>query len=311
MNNTSETITSVGFVGLGDMGEAIARRIQDSTFELRVFDLSPEKVEAFVQRGAVPSVDLDDLARNSDSVHLCVGTDDEVEGVYPALISSMSAGSVLVIHSTAHPDLVKRIAVQAKERGVQVIDVPVAGGRPGAVAGTLTLMTGGDEAAIERLRPVLELFGVVYHIGELGTGVTMKALNNYLVSVQLEILHQTAKAIHGLGIDQRRALEVLSHATSSTVVLQGLMRNWAEHEDGTVNVVGKVGHRGGPVRSATMMTEVVEHARDLMVRSDALQPQIDSLAAQGINLSMTAARAAEAKNGSGQDMATLSPPSAK
>jgi 3-hydroxyisobutyrate dehydrogenase-like beta-hydroxyacid dehydrogenase len=237
-----------------------------------------------------------DLASQSEIVMICVGLDREVEAVYPTVLRNMTAGSVLVIHSTVHADLARRMAAEATERDVAVLDVPVCNGRPGALAGTLLMLVGGDKAVFERVRPLLEWFGTPHHMGPVGAGVTMKVFNNYLNDVQTEILRQAADALHDLGMNVRQSLEALSEASSSTQKMRSIVANWVEHEDGTVNLCGGLKHAGGPLRSATMSGEVLEHARDLMTRANALQPDLDRLAQAGFDLNMAEAVAAEASS---------------
>jgi 3-hydroxyisobutyrate dehydrogenase-like beta-hydroxyacid dehydrogenase len=121
----------------------------------------------------------------------------------------MRAGSRLAIHSTIHPDTCIALASQAAERGVALIDAPVSGGAPAAMAGTLTVMVGADSAAVAAARPVFETFGTVVHLGGVGAGQLAKLVNNALMAANMALADAALGAAAALGIDRTALTELV------------------------------------------------------------------------------------------------------
>jgi 3-hydroxyisobutyrate dehydrogenase-like beta-hydroxyacid dehydrogenase len=160
----SQGARRIGFVGLGDMGGPIARRIAAAGFPLTVW---ARRASAFSELGSElydVAASLADLGRECDLVGLCVFGDDDVRQVAvgpDGLLNSMPPESVLLIHSTVSAELCFELASIAGERGVHVVDAPVSGARAAAVRGELTIMLGGQRALAPQVMPVLETYGKV------------------------------------------------------------------------------------------------------------------------------------------------------
>jgi 3-hydroxyisobutyrate dehydrogenase len=177
-------MTKVGFIGLGSQGAPMARRIADAGFELTVWARRPETVAEF---GAVSSVADDPvgLAAAVDVVCLCVLADKDVLEVGETVFHGLRPGTILVVHSTVHPDTVRTLAEEGTARDIAVLDAPVSGGGPAAAAGELVTIVGGDAAALDACRPVLATHSnQIIHIGGVGAGQLAKILNNGLFYAQ-------------------------------------------------------------------------------------------------------------------------------
>jgi len=144
---------ATGFIGLGDMGAPIARRLLDGCSELVVFDVRAEAAQSLAERGATVATDPAELAKQCELIFVCVVNDEQVLAVADSVHESMAAGGVLVIISSVLPATVHAVAAMFEPRGVAVIDAPVTGSRPAAAAGTLTVMLGGDEDAVASITP--------------------------------------------------------------------------------------------------------------------------------------------------------------
>src|SRR5260370_12885873 len=204
----------VGFVGLGSQGGPMARRIVDAGFPLLLWARRPEALVAYRDSAAQPVRDLAELGARSDHVGVCVVDDAGVREIVGAMLPTMRAGSRIAIHSTIHPDTCKALAEQAAARGIALIDAPVSGGGPGAAAGTLTVMVGGDAAAVAAARPVFETFaGVISHVGGVGAGQFAKLVNNSLMGANMALADAALAAGAALGLD-RAALVDLIKASS-------------------------------------------------------------------------------------------------
>ena len=207
-------MTRVGFIGLGSQGGPMARRIVEGGFPLTLWARRAESLVPFADTAAVTAQSIAALGAACDHVGVCVVDDAGVQAVCGALIPAMKAGSRIVVHSTIHPDLCRTLAAAAGVRGIAFLDAPVSGGGPGAAAGTLTVMVGGDAAVLEKARPVFETFaGLIVHLGDMGTGQTAKLVNNTLMAANMALAHHALASGAALGID-RAALADLIKASS-------------------------------------------------------------------------------------------------
>jgi 3-hydroxyisobutyrate dehydrogenase-like beta-hydroxyacid dehydrogenase len=170
----------VGFVGLGRMGGAIARRLLKAR-GLTVFDLRQEAVAALAGEGATPVASAAELALRSDVVMLCLPTSDDVGRVLfqSGAADALKPGGLIVDMTTGDPTATREMAARLAASGRHMIDAPVSGGPMGAEAGTLAIMVGAPDELFAQIRPVLqEISPNVMHAGRVGAGHTMKLVNN-------------------------------------------------------------------------------------------------------------------------------------
>ena len=176
----------LGYVGLGAMGGALARRLMLS-HKLRVFDLRPDVVAEFASNGAIPVQDGVSLARECDAVLLCLPRSSDVrEAIFGegGLAEGLTPGTIVIDQTTGNPDDTRAMAAELAERGVSLIDAPVSGGPAGADAGTIAIMVGGPVETLERVRPCLESISPnVIHCGDIGNGHVVKLVNNTIAAV--------------------------------------------------------------------------------------------------------------------------------
>jgi 3-hydroxyisobutyrate dehydrogenase-like beta-hydroxyacid dehydrogenase len=210
---TGKSIT-VGFVGLGSQGGPMARRIVEAGFPLVLWARRPESLAPFADTAAEYAQTLAALGTRCDHVGICVFDDSGVRDVCVRLLPAMRPGSILAIHSTILPETCLDLASQAAARGLHLIDAPVSGGGPGAAAGTLTVMAGGDSAALEAARPVFATFaGLIAHLGGIGAGQLAKLVNNALMAANMGLADAALAAGARLGLE-RAALTQLVNASS-------------------------------------------------------------------------------------------------
>lgn len=188
----------IGFVGLGLMGHGMAKNVVEKGFPLTIIaHRNRTPVEDLVARGAREAKNLAELAQASDIVLLCVTGSPEVEAVVTGSGGLASAGKELMIVdcSTSDPSSTLRLAAELEPRGIKLIDAPLSRTPRDAEAGTLDVMVGGTPEDFERARPVLETFaGRIVHTGPVGSGHTMKLLNNF-VSLGYAALYSEALAL--------------------------------------------------------------------------------------------------------------------
>jgi 3-hydroxyisobutyrate dehydrogenase len=210
----------VGFVGLGSQGGPMARRIAEDGFPLTLWARRPQSVEPFQDTSVIVASTPAALGAQSDVVGICVVGDDDVEDVLlraDGVLSGMSPGGIVAIHSTVHPDTCRRVAARAVEYGVGVIDAPVSGGGKAAANRSLLVMVGGESEAVNRCRPVLDTFGSpVAHLGSLGSGQIAKLINNLVFTAHLSMALDTFSFAEQLGIDQVSLGQVLAHGSGGS-----------------------------------------------------------------------------------------------
>jgi 3-hydroxyisobutyrate dehydrogenase-like beta-hydroxyacid dehydrogenase len=190
---TQETI---GFVGLGLMGQGMAANIVGKGYPLTVFaHRNRAPVDDLIQRGAVEATSLADLARNSTIIFLCLTDSVAVAQVIADLTPGLSAGSVIVDCSTSDPTVTERLARELSGIGVDFADAPLSRTPKEAWAGTLDCMVGATDAVFARIEPVIATWaGKIVHIGGVGDGHRMKLLNNFL-SLGYAALYSEALAL--------------------------------------------------------------------------------------------------------------------
>ncbi len=178
---------SIGFIGLGNMGNPMAENVLKKGFPMTVFDVNPKAMENLVAAGAKAAGTARLAAAHADVVFTSLPGSPEVERLYldaGGLIEAARPGAVLVDLSSVLPSTPRKLEAAAKAKGVHFLEAPVSGGVTGARAATLAIMTGGDAAVLERVRPVLQNIGPnIYHIGAVGSANTLKAINNMMSNV--------------------------------------------------------------------------------------------------------------------------------
>jgi 3-hydroxyisobutyrate dehydrogenase-like beta-hydroxyacid dehydrogenase len=190
------TQDTIGFVGLGLMGQGMAANIVGKGYPLTVFaHRNRAPVDDLIRRGAVEAPSLADLARNSTIIFLCLTDSVAVAQVIADLTPGLSAGSVIVDCSTSDPTVTERLARELSGLGVDFADAPLSRTPKEAWAGTLDCMVGATDAVFARIEPVIATWaGKIVHIGGVGDGHRMKLLNNFL-SLGYAALYSEALAL--------------------------------------------------------------------------------------------------------------------
>ena len=209
----------IGFVGLGVMGSAMAGHLALGGHTLALYDIVPAAARKVARRhkGARVARSLREVAQVSEVVFTMLPDGEAVrECVLGAagLAEGFAPGAMLVDTSSAEPWIAREIAARLAERGVAMVDAPVSGAKEGAENAALVFMCGGEAAAIERVRPLLEPMGRrVFHLGPVGSGHAMKTVNN--LATALTMLGTTEAMLIGkaYGLDAAAMLDVLNVST--------------------------------------------------------------------------------------------------
>jgi 3-hydroxyisobutyrate dehydrogenase-like beta-hydroxyacid dehydrogenase len=219
----------VGFVGLGQLGAAIARFIVDAGFDTVLYDAQPRALEPFAGTGAVLASGLAEVAVASDLVGVCVVDDAQLREVVAGpgglLEAPMPSGSTIAVHSTVHPATCVELARRARDAGVGLVDAPMSYGGQGAdmTHARVVVVGADDETTFDRCRPVFESFATsLCHAGPVGTGETVKLMNSLLNVVNMG---SAAAAIHlgeAVGAPRAPLVRTLLHGSASSQGLRTL-----------------------------------------------------------------------------------------
>jgi 3-hydroxyisobutyrate dehydrogenase len=202
----------------------MAGRLLDAGYPLSVYNRTPGKAEALVARGAKVSASPREAVADAAvvismlaDVVVCrdvwLGRGEALEGAAP--------GTILVESSTVTVEWVHELDRAAREHGCELVDAPVTGSKPQAAAGQLLFLAGGSDAALGRINPVLRAMGRdVVHVGPVGSGARLKLINNFLSGVQTASLAEALSLIERSGLDQQKALGVLTEGAPGSPLVK-------------------------------------------------------------------------------------------
>lgn len=218
-------LPSVGFIGLGIMGRPMALNLLRAGYPLVVYDVVPAALQPLVTAGAVAETSPASLARAVDVVVLCLPDSPDVEAAMTGadgVLAGVKRGQIIVDMSSISPVTARALAAQAAKSGATLLDAPVSGGQTGAVAGTLSIMVGGDAGALETVRPILEVMGsTIVHLGDSGAGQVAKACNQIVIAVTIEAVAEAMVLAAKAGVDPAKVREVLLGGYAYSRVLEG------------------------------------------------------------------------------------------
>jgi 3-hydroxyisobutyrate dehydrogenase len=203
----------IGFVGLGNMGLPMAERLVEAGYTVRGYDTDPA-----VRFGSVVG-SVGEVADSADAVVLMLPNSAVVRSVLldDGLLARMAPGTVLIDMSSSEPVGTRELAALADEHGVPMVDAPVSGGVRGAVAGSLMIMAGGADEPVAAVRGMLEVLGKrVLHVGPVGAGHALKALNNLLSATHLLVSSEAMLVGKEFGLDQEVMLEAINGSSGSS-----------------------------------------------------------------------------------------------
>ena len=217
----------VGYVGLGAMGGALARRLMPSR-KLRVHDARDHVARQFQSEGAIAIADLPSLARDCDVVMLCLPTSSDVRVVLfgkGGLAEGLSPGAVVVDQTSGDPGETRRLASELQAIGVSMVDAPVSGGPRGAAAGTVAIMAGGPPQAFARVRPILETISPhLVYCGDVGNGDVAKLVNNAVSSTCRLVSYECVAAGFKYGLKLAAMSQVLNNSSGWSASLQKVLQ---------------------------------------------------------------------------------------
>ena len=215
---------TIGFVGLGIMGKPMARNLLKAGYDLTVYDIVGEAVEEVVGDGAAAASSSKEVAAatgkiitmlpdSADSERAILGPDGVLEGAGP--------GSIIIDMSSIAPLVSQRIAAVCAEKGVEMLDAPVSGGEPGAIAGTLAIMVGGKQEIFDQNYDLLKVMGGnVVLTGDIGAGGVTKLANQIIVAANIEALAEALVLAQKAGVDPENVFNAIRGGLAGSAVME-------------------------------------------------------------------------------------------
>ena len=215
---------TIGFIGLGIMGKPMAHNLLKAGFPLVVHNRHQEVTAEFVAAGASPGVRPRDIAASCDILITMLPASPQVEEVLlgpDGAIEGARAGLIVIDMSTISPVVTRTLAARLAAQGITMLDAPVSGGDRGAIAGTLSIMVGGDEDTFKRCMPVFQALGkTIVHVGGSGAGQVGKACNQIVVALIIEAVSEALVLGSKAGVDPAKILQVLSGGLAANRVIE-------------------------------------------------------------------------------------------
>ncbi len=213
----------IGFVGLGIMGKPMARNLMNAGYELTVYDIVGEAVEELATEGAKAASSSSEVAADTDKIITMLpdSADSERAILGPGgVLEGAKAGSVVIDMSSIAPSMSQKIFAACAEKGVEMLDAPVSGGEPGAIAGTLAIMVGGKQEVFDQCVDMLQVMGGnVVLTGDVGAGNITKLANQIIVAANIEALSEALVLAQKAGVDPERVFNAIRSGLAGSNVM--------------------------------------------------------------------------------------------
>jgi 3-hydroxyisobutyrate dehydrogenase-like beta-hydroxyacid dehydrogenase len=215
MNSLTSENTRLGFIGIGNMGSRIARRLLEHGYRLMAYNRSRNAAEELVKYGASVADSVGMLASEADVILSSLPNDDAVKSVYTdpqGVLAYAHRGSAIIEMSTVLPATSRQLYDLSREAGMHCLDSPISGSTPLAEKGTLTLFCGGDEELFQAAQTIFSsIANQNFYLGGSGSGAAMKLVANTLLGIGMQAIAESVALGQKEGLDRHRLLDVLSH----------------------------------------------------------------------------------------------------
>ncbi len=225
----------IAFIGLGIMGSPMAANLVKAGHHVTGFNLEQSAIDALVAAGGHGATSIADAVKDAEVVITMVPADPHVLQVIlgeGGVLENVKPGTLVIDMSSITPQTSIKVAAAAKEKGVRTVDAPVSGGEAGAVEAVLSIMVGADDAAdFAEAKPLFDALGTtVIHVGPAGAGQTVKAANQLIVAVNIQVLAEAVVFLENAGVDLGAALDVLGGGLAGSTVLNRKKANMINRE---------------------------------------------------------------------------------
>jgi 2-hydroxy-3-oxopropionate reductase len=216
-------VSTIGFIGLGIMGNPMACHLARAGHTVIGYNRSPGRAGALIEAGGVEADSIAEAVKSADVVAVMVPDSPDVQDVLlsnAGVFAHAKPATLVIDFSSIRPDVTAALAKEATERGLRLIDAPVSGGEPGAKNASLSIMVGGADDDFAAAKPLLEIVGkTIVHVGPNGAGQTVKAANQLIVAGNIELLAEAITFLRAYGVDLDAAVKVLGGGLAGSAVL--------------------------------------------------------------------------------------------
>ena len=223
----------VGFIGLGIMGKPMARNLIKAGYPLIVHNRSRAAVDELTREGAQPAETSREVAEASEILITMLPDSPDVELVYTSddgIFAGVKPGMLLIDMSSISPLTARKLAVAAQKQGCDMLDAPVSGGEAGAISASLSIMIGGEAAAVERAMPIFGSLGKnIVHVGRAGAGQVTKAANQMVVGTTIAIVGEALVLAAKAGVDPAKVRQALLGGFAQSKILEAHGQKMLEH----------------------------------------------------------------------------------
>jgi 2-hydroxy-3-oxopropionate reductase len=214
----------IGFIGLGIMGKPMARNLIKAGYSLVVHNRSRSAVNELSQEGAQTAASSQEVAARSEVLITMLPDSPDVELVYvgeQGVFAGAKSGMLLIDMSSISPIVARKLAADAQKGGMEMLDAPVSGGEAGAIGATLSIMIGGNAAAVERAMPIFQALGKnIVHVGDAGAGQVTKAANQMVVGTTIAIVSEALVLAAKAGVDPAKVRQALLGGFAQSKILE-------------------------------------------------------------------------------------------
>ena len=223
----------VGFIGLGIMGKPMARNLIKAGYPLIVHNRSRAAVDELTSEGAQAATDAKEVAGRTEIIITMLPDSSDVDLVCAGedgIFSALKSGTLLIDMSTISPAVACKLAGDAQRRGCDMLDAPVSGGEAGAISASLSIMIGGEAAAVEQAMPIFESLGKnIVHVGRAGAGQVTKAANQMVVGTTIAIVSEALVLAAKAGVDPVKVRQALLGGFAQSKILEAHGQKMLEH----------------------------------------------------------------------------------
>lgn len=276
---------AVGFIGLGNLGTPIAERLLAAGTSLMVHDVRAKAMSALIESGADAAPSSADLARSCATVLVCVQTDDQCRAVLTGpdgILAGCSAGDLVAVLSTVHPDTVAELAAAAEARGVALVEAPITGqGARSVRDGSVWVLLGGPDDAVARAELVLSRFaGRILRTGPLGSAAGLKVAHNVMVYLSYLAAAEALDFAHALGV----SADLVAEVTRASGTLSPQMDIYQEIYERRRTDVGDAEEQRYMRANAALLEKDLGIAVDLAARHGTVLPGCSLVSQRGADI---------------------------
>jgi 2-hydroxy-3-oxopropionate reductase len=217
-------VSTIGFIGLGIMGNPMACHLARAGHTVIGYNRSPGRAAALIDAGGAEANSIAEAVKDADVVAVMVPDSPDVQDVLLSdggVFAHAQPATLVIDFSSIRPDVTAQLAKEATQRGLRLIDAPVSGGEPGAKNASLSIMVGATDDDFAAAKPFLEIVGkTIVHVGPNGAGQTVKAANQLIVAGNIQLLAEAVVFLHAYGVDLDAAVKVLGGGLAGSAVLE-------------------------------------------------------------------------------------------